>query len=222
MENNKIKNSRNTENELDYKIIGSGSTGNAVRIENILFDVGLPYRKIRDELYLVDYILISHRHQDHFKEKVLRKIKQEFPYIKVASNYDVAQRSDCVDIIFNNGYAFRMGTIVFYPFKTIHDVPGSGYVFNLKGKDIVFCTDTKNYSNIPNLRYDYMFLESNYDKNVLQTIAKKGRKGYFQYINSYNRHSSKQHCLATYYEYRKSEDSVLVELHKSERFYREL
>lgn len=207
--------------KLDYHIIGSGSTGNAVRIENILFDVGLPYSRIKDDLYLVDYILISHRHKDHFKENVLQRIKKEFPYIKVASNYDVAQRTDCIDKIFNNGFPFQLGTQTFYPFETIHDVPGSGYTFKLKGNDVVFCTDTKDYSNMPDLLYDYMFLESNYDKNVLQSISRKGNKGYFQYINSYNRHASKQHCKAIYYEHRKSRDSVLVELHKSERFYRE-
>lgn len=220
MDNKKtLKNNRQV-NELDYNIIGTGSKGNAVRIENILFDVGLPYSKLKEELYLVDYILISHRHKDHFKENVLQRIKKEFPYITVAANYDVAQRSDCVDKIFNNGFPFKLGTITFYPFETIHDVPGSGYIFNLKDKDIVFCTDTKDYSNLPPLSFDYLFLESNYDKNVLLNISKKGRKGYFQFINSYNRHASKQHCRATYYERRKSKDSILVELHKSERFYR--
>lgn len=210
----------NKNDGLDYRIIGSGSTGNCVRIENVMFDVGLPYSKIKDELYQTDYILISHRHKDHFKENVLKRIKAEFPYIKVASNYDVAQRSEYVDEIFNNGYPFEMGTIKFYPFETIHDVPGSGYIFKLKGYDIVFCTDTKDYSHMPKLKFDYMFLESNYDKNILQTISTKGRKGYFQYINSCNRHSSKQHCKAIYYEHRKNKNSVLVELHKSERFYR--
>ena len=53
------------ESKLNYEIIASGSSGNCVVIEDMMFDVGVPYSKIRKYLYNIKYLFISHAHSDH-------------------------------------------------------------------------------------------------------------------------------------------------------------
>ena len=68
---------------LDYKILSSGSIGNAVRIRNIMIDCGIAFNKMKDELYKCQYLLITHDHKDHVKPEVLKHIAAEFPNIKI-------------------------------------------------------------------------------------------------------------------------------------------
>ena len=79
---------------LDYKVIGSGSSGNAVRIEDMMVDIGLPFRSIEKDLYKVRYILITHTHSDHLKMSTAKRIKKMFPSIKWIGNWDVVKKID--------------------------------------------------------------------------------------------------------------------------------
>lgn len=48
---------------MDSEIIASGSSGNAILLENgILLDCGIPYKKIRQYLKDIKTIFISHVH----------------------------------------------------------------------------------------------------------------------------------------------------------------
>ena len=49
----------------DHQIIASGSTGNCVRVGDMLFDIGVPISKVRPVLYDIRYLLLTHRHSDH-------------------------------------------------------------------------------------------------------------------------------------------------------------
>ena len=42
--------------EVSYKVIGSGSKGNCVVIGDVMFDCGLPFKKLKDHLYGVKYL----------------------------------------------------------------------------------------------------------------------------------------------------------------------
>ncbi len=37
--------------KLNYEILGSGSSGNCVVIEDMMVDIGLPYERIKENLY---------------------------------------------------------------------------------------------------------------------------------------------------------------------------
>lgn len=207
--------------EIDYHIIGSGSSGNCVRIENIMIDIGLPYKHIKEDLYDTDIILITHTHYDHIKDSVYRTIRKEFPNIKIAGNHEVAAKYD-IDFICNEDTPFKMNEYTITPFRGKHNVLCYGYIWTVKGKDIIYCTDSSDFENSPqDKKYDYLFLESNHDHNKLMAISRQNQYKKYGY-NAYQagvRHCSTQKCLSFYYRHRKSKDSKLIELHKSDRFY---
>jgi hypothetical protein len=83
-----------------------------------------------------------------------------------------------------------------------------------------YATDTSKIDNpYPDRKYDYIFLESNYDDKKLEAIGPGYMKrGYDPFWNA-RRHLSTKDCKTFYYMNRKTADSPLIELHMSKRFY---
>lgn len=213
---------------LEYEIISSGSKGNCVVIDNVMVDCGIPYKKLKEHLYDVDYLLITHRHGDHINRRAYKKIREEFPEIVVITNSDVAEAvEDDVDYIIEPVTPLELEDYTFEAFVCIHDVTTYGYFWSWidpeteEKIDIIYATDTHDYRYAPaKKKFDYLFLESNHDENKLNAIKYSSKKkyGYDAYGNGL-RHCSTQVCKGYYYMHRKSEESELIELHKSERFY---
>lgn len=204
--------------ELDYNVIATGSTGNAVRIGSIMIDCGIPFKKMREDLYKVDTLLITHTHSDHVKESTLDNIRNEFPRIKVYGNYDVAYQYEVDTVVGTSPIKLKKNRVII-PFDCFHDVPCTGYVLQMQDMNILYATDTAKIE-APELPYDYVFLESNYDERKLKEMAAQyKRRGYDPYTNSSIRHLSTQQCKEFYYVNRKNKDSKLIELHQSKRFY---
>lgn len=210
--------------ELDYKILASGSTGNAVRINNIMFDCGISFAKIKEELYKCDYLFITHEHLDHINPATLKKIKEFFPNIKIISNKSVWE--NFLTDIFMCEYQqleINNGDIV-TAFICPHNVDTFGYTIQFTdGETLIYATDTWNLDRLPEkMKFDYCFIESNYDEDKVKQIQESGNsKKLFGYniIENAFRHLSKQKCKEFYYTRRKDKESLLVELHKSSRFY---
>lgn len=204
--------------ELDYHIIGTGSSGNAVRIENIMFDCGVPFSHMKEDLYKVDTLLITHSHSDHIKPATLERIRKEFPGITVFGNADVAYQYDVDMVVGTKPFSLRKRRKVI-PFDGVHDVPVTGYIVQMKGLNILYMTDTARVNPPGDLLLDYIFLESNFDERKLRQEAKRYKKhGYDPYL-SVTRHLSTQKCKEFYYTHRRNEESKLIELHQSQRFY---
>lgn len=204
--------------ELDYNIIGTGSTGNAVRIENIMFDCGIPFSKMKEDLYMVDTLLITHSHSDHVKPATIERIRKEFPLIKIYANADVAYQYDVDKVIGTCPFELRKNRTVI-PFDGVHDVPVTGYIIQTLDLNILYMTDTAKVNPPGNIPLDYVFLESNFDERKLKEESKRyKRNGYDPYL-SVTRHLSTQKCKEFYYLHRRSKESVLIELHQSKRFY---
>lgn len=215
---------------MEYEILGSGSKGNCVVIENVMVDCGIAFKKMKDVLYDVDYLLITHQHGDHLGKRAYHKIRNQFPNIITIANSAVAKQvDDDVDYIVEAGQELDLEEYTFHTFKCIHDVPTQGYYWTFEEEtedgtkkiDIIYATDTHDYRYAPpKKKFDYLFLESNHDENKLNAIqyTSKRKYGYDAYGNGI-RHASTQVCKGYYYLHRKSEDSELIELHKSERFY---
>ena len=204
--------------ELDYHIIGTGSSGNAVRIENIMFDCGVPFKHMKEDLYKVDTLLITHSHSDHIKPATLDRIRKEFPGITVFGNADVAYQYDVDMVVGSKPFSLRKRRKVI-PFDGVHDVPVTGYIVQMKGLNILYMTDTARVNPPGDLLLDYIFLESNFDERKLRQEAKRYKKhGYDPYL-SVTRHLSTQKCKEFYYTHRRNEESKLIELHQSQRFY---
>lgn len=204
--------------ELDYHIIGTGSSGNAVRIENIMFDCGVPFSHMKEDLYKVDTLLITHSHSDHIKPATLERIRKEFPGITVFGNADVAYQYDVDMVVGTKPFSLRKRRKII-PFDGVHDVPVTGYIVQMKGLNILYMTDTARVNPPSDLLLDYIFLESNFDERKLRQEAKRYKKhGYDPYL-SVTRHLSTQKCKEFYYTHRRNEESKLIELHQSQRFY---
>lgn len=204
--------------DLDYNVIATGSGGNAVRIENILMDAGIPYSKLKNELNKVKYVVYTHKHTDHFNLTTYLRIRENFPYIQVIGNWEIGSLVK-LDHIINAGYPIQVGEYLFNACQVEHDVLTYAYYFKVKGYDVLFATDLANTDSLPNKKFDYIFLESNYDEDVIKQVKNKHYGRYYPYLDSTTRHLSRQQNLAYFYIHKKDTDSELVELHMSKRFY---
>ena len=202
--------------ELFYKVISTGSKGNAVIVDRMLFDCGVSFKALKEYLYDIDYLFVTHRHSDHLKPQTLLQIRKVFPHIRVIGNYDVAYTVP-VDVITNNTVEYTLKKYQVLPFKNYHDVPCQGYSVSFKGINIIYTTDTASLQDAPIMKYDYLFLESNHDENKLKGLS--ANKYGYNVIEGAMRHLSTQKCKAFYYINRRSKESKLIELHQSERFY---
>lgn len=203
---------------IDYNILASGSSGNAVRIENIMIDCGIPFKKMRDELYKVDTLLITHAHSDHIKETTYEHIKSEFPRIQTFANADVAYRYHVDTVIGTSKFVLSKKRII-RPYFGKHDIPVSFFIITINKTNILYATDTYSVENPEELPIDYFFLEANYDERKLRELRKQYKTRSYDPIESSLRHLSVQKAKEFYYVNRRSEESVLIELHKSNRFY---
>lgn len=210
--------------DLDYNVLSTGSQGNAVRIGEIMVDCGIPFNKMKAELYKCKVLLITHIHGDHVKSATIKKIRQMFPRLFIVANYEVAAKfPDCVDYICNAGYEVKTKVGSIMPFECVHDVVTYGYAWKFDGNQILYATDTSTMANAPEgIKVDYCFLEANYDEEKLRLIVErenfKTKYGYDVRQGCY-RHLSVQACKGFFYSHRASTDAKLIELHQSSRFY---
>lgn len=203
---------------IDYKIISSGSKGNCVILhKTVMVDCGVPFSKIKEDLYDVKYLLITHTHSDHLKKQTLLQITSKFPTIQIIGNYEVHQAWMC-DRIANAGFNIETEDYIFTPFECIHDVLTYGFTWEYEGKRILYATDTSTMENAPDEKYDYFFLESNHDEEKLKAIRGQKRGSYDPFLSG-KRHLSTQQAKGFFYMHRRDRDSKLIELHKSSRFY---
>lgn len=201
---------------MDYKVIASGSKGNAVLINDVLVDCGIPFKKLKEHLYDVKYLLLTHIHSDHIKPATYKSIRRMFPKIKILGNYETHQLYG-VDIITNAGFEVVTDDYTFIPFECEHDVLTYGFVWQFEGLNILYATDTSSMVNAPKEKYDYLFLESNHDIKKIEQIN-TSKYGYNAYAGA-KRHLSTQQAKGFYYSNRRNKDSEWIELHKSSRFY---
>jgi phosphoribosyl 1,2-cyclic phosphodiesterase len=204
---------------MDYKIISSGSSGNCVTInKDVMIDCGLGFTKIKENLYDVKYLIITHIHSDHLKMKTFDMIRKLFPRIHVIGNFEVAQTVN-VDTIANEGFEIAFDDYTFFPFRCPHGgVVCYGYTWEIGDQSIIYATDTSTLEHAPSGPYDWFFIESNHDEKKLEEVRNKKNSGYDPY-ESGKRHLSTQQCRAFYYMNRRTKNSKLIELHKSQRFY---
>lgn len=202
---------------MKYEIISSGSKGNCVIINDVMIDCGVPFGKIKDHLYDIRYLLLTHIHSDHIKKATLDNIKKMFPVIKTIGNYEVHQKFG-VDQLANAGFQVETFHYNFLPFECIHDVLTYGFIWKFEDVEIIYATDTSSMENAPQGPFDYLFIESNHDEYKLEQAGLNVKGSYNPYLSG-KRHLSTQQARAFYYTNRRDKDSEFIELHKSHRFY---
>lgn len=203
---------------MKYEIISSGSQGNCVVINDVMVDCGVSFNKIKEHLYDIKYLLLTHIHSDHVKPSTLSKIKELFPTIIIIGNYEVHHTYE-TDRIANAGYDVVTDDYDFKPFECVHDVVTYGFTWTYEYKSIIYATDTSSMKHAPTGKYDYIFIESNHAEKKLELAANNQSKaGYNPYLSG-KRHLSTEQAKAFYYTNRKDRDSEFIELHRSSRFY---
>ena len=187
---------------MKYKIISTGSKGNAVILnDEILIDCGVPYKAIKPYVKDLQLVLLSHNHFDHLKPSTIRKLQEERPTLRfgcgkwlLPSVLACGVRKSNIDVYTpntKNRYTDDL-QLIMIPLK--HNVSNCGYKIYLHGEKIFYATDCNNLDGIDAPNYDLYMIEANYeDEEIQRRIEEKQANG--QYVYEYqvlNNHLSKK------------------------------
>lgn len=202
-----------------YNILSSGSTGNAIiYFDNILTDCGVPFSSLKQYLYNIQIVLLSHIHGDHFNISTLKKLAFERPTLRFGCGIHMAEYMEGFKNVdfYEPGKIYDYGNFRISPVKLYHDIPNFGFRIFKDGKRILHCTDTSHLIGIEAKNYDLYMLESNYDEDTVFDIIKaKEERGEFAHQKgAINSHLSFQQANDFFYK-NKGENSQLIRLHQS-------
>ena len=175
---------------MTYKIIGSGSDGNGLIIEEtILIDCGVSLKKLKDDYKKLKIVLLTHRHQDHFNKATIKKLAAERPTLRFGCcEWLVKDLVECgvekknIDVLeMDKIYDYKDFKVI--PIKLYHDVPNNGYKLKINGNKLIYATDTSRIDHIIAKNYDFYFIEGNYesDEELAQRRSDKLLTGEFIY-----------------------------------------
>lgn len=175
---------------MTYKIIGSGSDGNGLIIEEtILIDCGISFKKLKDDYKKLKIVLLTHRHQDHFNKATINKLASERPTLRFGCcEWLVKDLVECgvnkrnIDVLkIGKIYDYRDFKVI--PINLYHDVPNCGYKLKINGNKLIYATDTNRIDHIIAKNYDFYFIEGNYesDEELAQRKSDKLLSGDFIY-----------------------------------------
>jgi phosphoribosyl 1,2-cyclic phosphodiesterase len=168
---------------MKYNIIKTGSKGNAVICENVLFDCGVSFKALHDHYKNIDLVLLTHCHTDHMNMKTIKRLAEERPTLRFACCEWLADIIEVNNLdILECGKEYDYGAFKVEPIELHHDVPNCGYKVNWGGHKAIYATDTANLDGIEARGFDLYFIESNYTEEELQQrIAEKEENGEFVY-----------------------------------------
>lgn len=186
---------------MNYKIISSCSTGNAVILRNIiLIDCGVTFKRLKKYYKDLKIVLLTHIHSDHFNKTTIRKLAEERPTLRFACcEWLLKDLIECgvdkknIDVLqIGTTYDYKAFKIV--PVKLYHDVPQCGYRVLFDDYKVFYATDTKTLEGISAKNYDLYLVEGNYDEDEIQErIKQKQKECKFVYeFRAKDNHLSKQ------------------------------
>lgn len=146
----------------------TGSSGNAVLVNNILFDCGISWKAIEPYATSIDLILISHRHTDHIRVSTLNKLKSLFPRIAVIAPEGFWEGTDKIKYEFDAFLPPNRKLLIKGKYEVLctpipHSVPNSAFVVKFSnGKTCMYATDTVSLDHLSIPDLDLYLLESNY------------------------------------------------------------
>ena len=225
-------------NEFSFDIHFTGSKGNCASIyyDNLgfLIDIGRPYKYVEPYLFNKQFILLTHRHQDHLVYTTYKKIKENFPHIKVLGNQEVNEnivkrKLPELDLIFKDDFQFQIGDVKITTIQNYHGAGEEyaethGFILESPSQNLLFATDLstlvdyEEYCLTNRIKFDIILLEANYDPQVIEFYeAAKYHSGYNLFSNGSYRHLSTTERELFVDKFGKP-DMVNVELHRSETY----
>lgn len=175
---------------IDYKIISTGSQGNAVIVNDfILIDCGVPLNALKPYVSKLKLVLLTHIHSDHFNKTTIKNLARERPTLRFACGRWLAEplvrcgvSKNQIDVLdFNITYGYGLCNVI--PVPLVHNVPNCGWKIHFAdaGK-MVYCTDTNNLNGITARNYDLFMIEANYEDEIIQEkIRQKRENGEYAY-----------------------------------------
>ena len=173
------------EEEIQFTILGSGSSGNASYLETpgarVLIDCGFSAKRIRTSLLELDRtperldgILITHEHSDHITGLKVLAAKLGIPvYCNRHTAGEIRHHHDCnFDFqLFETGNSFEIGDLVVDTFPIPHDaVDPVGFTLHTPAVQIGFLTDLGHGTRLIADRVhqaEVLLLETNHDVDML-------------------------------------------------------
>lgn len=206
---------------MKYKVIGSNSKGNSVIYdERFMVDCGVPYSKVKNELKYLEYVFLTHRHNDHFNLKSLTTLNAKgikivcCKWLKESLN-----RLGIEPIVIELNKWYDFGSIKASAFKLYHDVENCGWRLNIDNQKVFHATDTGTLEGISAKGYQIYAIEHNYceielERKVQEQIA----NGEFAHgIRSQETHLSVQQA-EKFIKENATDDYEIIELHMSSTY----
>ena len=186
---------------MNYKIIASCSSGNAVIIKDIiLIDCGVSFKRLEKYYKKLKIVLLTHIHSDHFKRDTIRRLAQERPTLRFACcEWLLEPLLECgvprknIDVLeISKRYDYKIFKVT--PIKLYHDVPQCGYRVLFDNYKVIYATDTRTLEGITAKNYDLYLIEGNYDEDEMQERIKiKQQKAIYAYeFRAKDTHLSRQ------------------------------
>lgn len=161
----------------ELKVLGSGSSGNGYIVtvdgKSVIIELGMPYMDYVSNVDLSDVVacLVSHRHHDHYNDKVAKRIcKAGIPIYTnadvVASSEIPAKFSKLEEIKVGKAYMLGGGFVV-QPMNLTHSAPNYGFLLrHEKMGKLVFATDTNSFP-YKFKGVSHWLIECNYDPDIV-------------------------------------------------------
>lgn len=174
---------------MKYKIIATGSQGNAVVLnDKILIDCGVPFKDLKPYYKKLQVVLLTHCHIDHLNPKTIAKLAKERPVLRfgccrwlVKILIDIGVPAENIDL-YEIGKMYNYTTFKIMPVYLYHDVENCGYRVFVGVEKAFYATDTRTLENITAKNYDLYLIEANYNtEDLRKRIAEKQGTGEYIY-----------------------------------------
>ncbi len=154
---------------MNYKIIETGSDGNATVIESrILIDCGVPFNKLKNHYKNLDIVLLTHIHSDHFNKNTIKRLSELRPTLRFGCAewllnplLDLGIERKRIDV-YKFGTTYGYSSFKVEIFELYHDVPQCGYKLYWGDKKLFYATDTRTLKGVVAKDFDVYLVEANY------------------------------------------------------------
>jgi len=169
---------------LEVHVLASGSDGNCIVVKHdddaVMIDAGLSGKMITSLMNLngldgesIKAILVTHEHSDHISGAGIMARKLDVPIYCNERTFAMSSIGNVRYEQTTTSVEFNIDGMNITPHPTSHNaIEPNAYEFSVEGKHVIVATDTGKITNPVEdalSRADLAILESNYDKNMLET-----------------------------------------------------
>lgn len=195
---------------MTYEIIATGSSGNAVVINDlIMIDCGVPFKELEHVRKKLKLVLLTHAHSDHFNRSTVKELARLRPTLHWGCCEWMARPLIQAGVDPRKIDVYTPGVICAYGYLSCfieaetltHNVPNCGYHIRMGGEKLFYATDTGTLDGISAPDYDLYLIEANHTRaDIEQRISEKRAAGQFsyEYVAARN-HLSKEQAEAWLY-----------------------